>query len=799
MVMKNPMTYHKSRMQCMLTFLPVKIAPALLTLVLSTISVCSSSMAEPSRSTNISLTNTGKILINANTETSSVTVFGVKSNGDVLEKIAEIPVGREPHSVAVLRNNEAYVTNSASSTVSVIGLKGKGKNKVIAEIPVGTEPRGCALTPSGNRLYVANHTAGTVSVIDTSTRTVIDTIEVGGNPTAIAITDDGDKTDDDERVFVTQFFAELIPGGPGEGFDEGKHGIVSTFEVDNPGVVTRMTLSPLADSGFTADRTNFCPQSASTPPHSDIFCPDLNAAPGSDTIIKDPQGAFPNQLQAALIRGNRLYLPNIGAAPEPPVKFDVNVQALVHVVDADTLSELTNLHVNLNAQIKNEPVPSDPTSLDKLFGNDIVAIDANRDGTDFLIVSRGGNYVIRASLDVNGKLDIGAPDNVVRFQVGNIPTGLVMSKDGRRAYVNNEVNASVSILNLANNTVITRDVSSATVPDPGSFAHGVLVGKLVFFTALGVPDNGLSALPIRNIVPLQFRGKQSNNAWSTCASCHPSGLSDGVTWFFADGPRQTIPLDGLYSKISGAHDQRINNWSAVRGSTTDFNNNSRGVQGGIGFASDAPFSSSAPNPNIFNHGVTHGGSEALDLETLWVQTIRPLTMPVHDETHVSAGALVFNTNCANCHGGAKWTKSEVLYRDNPALVGGIPRDPGVTTGTGGQVVSFAVGTDILTFLENIGTFTVANPFEIKANGATAFGELGFNVPSLLGVGYHAPYFHHGAAQTLEDAFALHGFNGGTIESALSALDRDYLIAFLKSVDGKTARFRSEADDFRDPL
>jgi hypothetical protein len=453
----------------------------------------------------------------------------------------------------------------------------------------------------------------------------------------------------------------------------------------------------------------------------------------------------------------------------------------------------------LNAQIKNEPAPEDPNTLDKLFGNDIVAIDANPNGTDFLIVSRGGNYVIRAGLDADGKLDIGAPDNVVRFQVGNIPTGLVISKDGHRAYVNNEVNASVSILNLVNNTVVTRDISSATVPDPGSFAHGVLVGKLVFFTALGVPDNGLSALPIRNIVPLQFRGKQSNNAWSTCASCHPSGLSDGVTWIFADGPRQTIPLDGLYSKISGAHDQRINNWSAVRGSVTDFNNNSRGVQGGNGFASDAPFSASVPNPNIFNHGITHGGSEALDLETLWVQTIRPLTMPLLDETNVSAGAIVFNTNCASCHGGAKWTKSEVLYRDNPALVSGVPRDPGVTTGTGGQIVSFTVGTDILVFLENIGTFTVDNPLEIKANGATALGELGFNVPSLLGVGYHAPYFHHGAAQTLEDVFALHGFNGGTIESALSALDRDYLIAFLKSVDGKTARFRSAADDFRDPL
>ena len=91
----------------MLTFLRVRITPLSLTLALSVITTGSLSIAEPGRSTNISLTNTGKILINVNTETNSVTVFGVKSNGNTLEKIAEIPVGKEPHSVAVLRNNEA--------------------------------------------------------------------------------------------------------------------------------------------------------------------------------------------------------------------------------------------------------------------------------------------------------------------------------------------------------------------------------------------------------------------------------------------------------------------------------------------------------------------------------------------------------------------------------------------------------------------------------------------------------------------------------------------------------------------
>jgi hypothetical protein len=59
---------------------------------------------------------------------------------------------------------------------------------------------------------------------------------------------------------------------------------------------------------------------------------------------------------------------------------------------------------------------------------------------------------------------------------------------------------------------------------------------------LGIPDNGFFATPIRNIVPLNLRGKQSNNAWSSCGSCHPDGLSDGVTGIFAAGPHQTIPL-----------------------------------------------------------------------------------------------------------------------------------------------------------------------------------------------------------------------------------------------------------------
>jgi len=770
---------------------------------------------EPARSTNIALTHRGDRLVAVNVETNSISIFRVqKSPKDAeLEQLDEVPVGREPHSVAILPNDStAYVTNTVSGTVSVVSLSRKRGNTVLAEIAVGTEPRGCALTPNGKILYVANHTAGTVSVIDTRSNSVIDTVKLAGNPTAVAITDDGDNQDFDETVFVTQFFAELIPGGPGEGFDDGKQGIVFAFLVSSPHSLARIKLSPLASSGFTADRSKFCKQ-INVDAVNDTFCPNTDETdPLSPVIASDPQAVHPNQLFSALIRGDRLYLPNIGAQPEPPVQFRVNVQALVHVVDTSELSEVTEEHVNLNAQIAKEPVPANPTATQqRLFGNDLVAVDADPAGTDFLIVSRGSNCVLRAGLADDGKLDLGAPDSVVRFKTGNIPIGVVMRRDGKRAYVNNDVGHSITVIDLESNQVLAQDVPSSTPPEPGTHAHSVLVGKLVFFTALGVPDNGLVGTPIRDIDPLLSRGKQSDNGWSTCGSCHPSGLADGVTWIFPDGPRQTLPLDGLYSKINGAHDTRINNWSAARDSVTDFNGNSRAVQGGVGFASDPPFTAAAPNPAVFDHGISQGASEALDLETLWVQTVRPPILPAQAEAGSEDTAReIFATQCSSCHGGAKWTKSQVIYANNPALdkaaaAGGTPRDIGLTF-VQNQSVSYAdpkLDTGVLKFLEDVSTFNAAGAIEIRGAGANigkaALGGLGFNVPSLLGVGYHAPYFHNGSAQTLEQVFQVHKLGDGTIATTVNnPSDQSALLDFLRGIDGRTAIFSSDAEVFKNP-
>jgi YVTN family beta-propeller protein len=816
----------------------------------------SAAMAVPTHSTTIALTSDETRLVVVNREANSVSIIQVKdaSGNDVANKLAEIGVGQEPRCVAVHPSDRAaYVTNAITSTVSVVDLV---LGREVQQIKVGTEPRGCALTADGSLLYVANHTAGTVSIIVTSNplNPILDgTVRVGRNPTAIAITDLGTGNIANETVFVTEFFAELNPDfkdpvfdGNGEARDLGKQGVVYAFPAGNSNPpITPITLKPLADSGFAANRVspnNFCNTAATG--HSLIFCPrpDLPATDPANT--NNPQGVFPNQFASAVIRGDRLYLPNIGAQPEPPEIFNANVQALVYAVDVDSREERVAEHVNLNKQIAVETAEQ-PPSLARTFGNDLVAIDANGAGDTFLIVSRGGNQVFRAKRNpATGQLNIlnAAGTGVdCRLQTGNLPNGVAMCKDGTRGYANNEANFSVTSMNIEDGLCLTleRDISSSTLPAPGSFAHAVLVGKVAFFTALGIPDNNIFGTPIRDIEPRNFRGKQSRDAWSSCGSCHPDGLADGVTWIFGTGPRQTKPLDGMFNKFTNMEDQGLLNWSAIRGSNTDFNNNSRATQGGCGFASvvatggidpPAQCNSTDPatppnltpaNPAIYDHGITQGGSDALDAQTLWIfAAVRALNQPQPSDTAALArGRAVFEANCASCHGGAKWTKSEIFHRDNPAAMAqnGAPLDPGVTrlpaappvTNLANEFFSFTCNNLTIKYLEDVGTFDVTNPLEIRDNAAasTAFGVNGFNVPSLLSINYHAPYLHRGQAQTLEDVFPLHGLGPGgsgfppatTIQTELTAQQRADLLVLLKSIDATTPHFRSEGDVFRDSV
>ncbi len=806
-----------------------------------------------SRSSTIALTGDDTRAVVVNRQKASVSVIRVRdaAGADTSQLLAEIPVGKEPRFVAIAPNNSrAYVTNAVDGTLSTIDLTANTPAVIGTPLDVGVEPRGIAVTPNGTLAFIAGNTTGDVAVVNLSTNTVIGRVKTGGNPYAIAISNDGDHNDVDERVYVTQLFGEVIDPARPDGFDDAKQGVVSSFRVSDAVTnaattpVTRLLLKPMA-SGFTADRRNFCGltrdalQTAGTVKFfnsnadglgngaaalkNSTFCPDTTSTDISDAgpIAKSAQKVYPNMLFGLLLRGPKLYVTNVGAQPEPPVTFNTNVQALVGVLSPVTNAE-TPLSVNLNTFVGPEVANTPANAQDKLFLNDIVAIDGDRRGKNFLVVSRGGNYVIKASIGSDGKLTtLDADKHARRFQTGNIPSGVVMSRDGKRAYANNEVNTSMTAIDLDNNVVLARDIESSTPPAPGTQAHRNLVGKLAFFTALGVPDvldtngDGQFDVALRDIDPVANKGKASRGAWSSCASCHDDGHSDNVTWIFATGPRQTIPLEGSFAR-NHLDDQRVLNWSAVQGSPTDFNNNARAVQGGTGFASNV--NGVDKSALAFNHGPTRGVSDSLDAMTEWITTVRAPIMPALATDVETRGRALFLGVCAGCHGGAKWTKSRTagLYQDNPLLAqdpvgpafftGVTINDPGVAV-AGPQVVKVTRdGKGTLTILDNVGTFNVASSIEIRGAGAVAgqntqgfapFGAGGFNSPSLLGVAYSAPYFHDGSAQTLEDVAARHKVDvgGGTIATAFTAQELSDLLAFVRSIDDATPTMPNSTDLF----
>lgn len=106
-----------------------------------------------------------------------------------------VSTGAGPTDAASSLNGRTYVLNANAGTISVIDT---ATTSVIATIPVGSgAPLRMALSANGTRVYVTNAATGTVSVINTTTNTVTATVPAGTNPFAIAVNPSG------SRVYVT--------------------------------------------------------------------------------------------------------------------------------------------------------------------------------------------------------------------------------------------------------------------------------------------------------------------------------------------------------------------------------------------------------------------------------------------------------------------------------------------------------------------------------------------------------------------------------------------------------------------
>jgi YVTN family beta-propeller protein len=368
----------------------------------------------------LALTAEGSFLAVANADNNSVSVFDVRADRN--RKLAEVPVQLEPNCVAFLPDGKKlYVANTVAGTVSVVpvNLANGFIGKALRNIPVGTEPYGLALTPNGTRLYVSNARSNTVSIIDTATDAVVATLfDVGIEPRGIAITNDGDDSDLDELVYVTQFLSLAVPGRP-DGRDDAKVGHVTVISTTTNTVVGDIVLDPLADTGFKAlgDALARIPPGDAANPASFAYT----------------TGAYPNQLNNIVIKGNFAYLPNTGASPNGPIRFDVNTQSLLSVIDLASSHDARRT-INLHLAVKNQTNPA------RFFVTQPWAMALKNAADEAFVVSAASNHLVKLAVNSSSgaavvQNDPSDPTRVLQIKVGKNPRGIVINPTDTRAYV----------------------------------------------------------------------------------------------------------------------------------------------------------------------------------------------------------------------------------------------------------------------------------------------------------------------------------------------------------------------------
>jgi PKD repeat protein len=197
------------------------------------------------------------------------------------------------------------------------------------------------------------------------------------------------------------------------------------------------------------------------------------------------------------------------------------------------------------------------------------------------------------------------------------------------------------------------------------------------------------------------------DGYIACATCHPDGRDDGLTWDFTErgeGLRNTISLEGR----GGVGMGRVH-WTGNFDEIQDFEGDIRSGQGGTGLLSDAAWAAHAEPLGAAKAGL----SAELDALAAYVASI-PLPTPPPPTT--DASNLFATSGCAACHIPALgFTDSQLL-----------------------EPLRHDVGT-----LDAAAGLRLGGPLD------------GFDTPTLLGVWATGPYLHDGRAETLEAAIEAH--------------------------------------------
>ncbi|HLK63435.1 MAG TPA: hypothetical protein VKU19_08345 [Bryobacteraceae bacterium] len=358
--------------------------------------------------------------------------------------VRRVRVGQRPKSVALSADGrQLYVANSWSDTVSVIDA---ASFKVVRELAAGFEPNAAVADREGSFLYVANRMSNDISVIDLK-RGVETKRRLGGRGAAyLALSPDG------RRVYCTHIYPQSRtfrspPESEVTVIDTRRQIVVEREPLPNAAGVFHVTT---ANAGRVVVAAQMRPKNQIPLAHVEHGWVIGNSLSVFGTDIGEV-------VQVPIDELDRYYTPPFGLAVTPG-----NQKLFVSTTGSDSVTaiDLPKLLAYIRAATPEQR---------RLMANDL---------------SASANYVS------------------ARIPVGRAPKGLALSPDGRRLYVANRNDDTVSVIDTATHRV------TATIP-------------------LGLPVKLTSE---RRGERLFFSARFAFQGHFGCANCHIEATVDGLSW-----------------------------------------------------------------------------------------------------------------------------------------------------------------------------------------------------------------------------------------------------------------------------
>ncbi|HEX5735088.1 MAG TPA: beta-propeller fold lactonase family protein [Blastocatellia bacterium] len=500
---------------------------------------------EGSQTNPVRVSADGARLFAVNTPDARLSVFDLSQESNPA-LIAEVPVGIEPVSVNPRTNDEAWVVNQVSDSISIVSVS---QGIVIDTIYVKDEPADVVF--AGNKAFVTVSRSNAVRVFDVSTHQQLKSIPLlGENPRALAVSPDG------SRVYA----AFALSGN--------QTTIIPADKAPAPPPPTNPNLPAAPQEGLIVEATDprWNPSVINyTMPDNDVAEIDV----GTMTVARYYSGVGTINLGIAVrpTTGD-LYVGNTDA--RNLVQFEPNVRG--HFVD----NRVTRILMPGGAVSSFDLNPSiDYTVLPNLEAKATAlaqpaAMTFEPTGNFLYVAAFGTDRVAR--LDVNGnvlaRIEIGpSTGSAVNPRTKRGPRGVALSRTGQHLYVLNRISNTVSVVDTSSNSVVRE------------------MGAGLFDPTPQVIRNGRGFL---------YDAKLSGNGSASCAACHIDSDMDLLAWDLGNpggnmqsvtspfGTVQMHPMKGPMTTqtLRGLDGLDPLHWRGDRATFIDFNGAFNSLMGG---------------------------------------------------------------------------------------------------------------------------------------------------------------------------------------------------------------------------